>query len=356
MITLQPITEENFLEAASLKVTPEQQKYVAQAPIIISRAYAYRSQSAVCWAICAKDKIIGLAMIHDMEEEPSCYHLAELIIDASQQGKGYGQMALKLILDICRRERKFDAVEVCVKRANTAAIHVYEKAGFRDTGYQDPDTPDGICMRYMLPQDHLEISFRNIVLRDMVTGDIADEIRWITVETEWALWDAPWEMEVELPKFDPVSFTMEIMDKLQRPKEEPRWGFELDTVNGIHIGRINSYLIDDNWDWIPLINVKFGQKVYRTLGLDICESRFCNRGLGKDALCAFIQYYLQHGETELCIQTWSGNLRMIRCAEKIGFMECSRKVDFRHVRGGTYDGLTFLLDLNKFYEYLAENP
>ncbi len=39
----------------------------------------------------------------------------------------------------------------------------------------------------------MEIPYKNIILRDMVVADIEDEIRWNTVETEWALWDAPWE-------------------------------------------------------------------------------------------------------------------------------------------------------------------
>lgn len=43
-------------------------------------------------------------------------------------------------------------MEVCVKRKDAAAIHVYEKAGFRDTGYTDPDTPDSLCMAWNLPE------------------------------------------------------------------------------------------------------------------------------------------------------------------------------------------------------------
>lgn len=355
MITLRPINEENFLDAAQLRVSLEQQRFVASAPYILSRAYAYRNQRAVCWGIYEEDTIVGLAMLHDMKEEPACYHLAELMIDASQQGNGYGQQALKLILDICRRERKFGAVEVCVKKKNFTAIHVYEKAGFYDTLYQDPETPDCICMRYDLPQDHLEISYRNIVLRDMVESDIADEIRWNTVETEWALWDAPWEMEIELPKFDPEAFRHDALCTLQKSKEVPRWGFELD-AHGVHIGAVNSYLIDENYNWIPRKEVKPGKKVYRTLGVDISDSRFWNRGIGKRALTAFIQYYLEKGIKELYMQTWSGNVRMVKCAEKLGFTVCNRKIGTRCVRGEKYDELTFLLDLDRFHEYLSENP
>ena len=46
---------------------------------------------------------------------------------------------------------------------------------------------------------------------------------------------------------------------------------------------------------------------------------------------------------ELHTQTWSGNIRMLRCAEKLGFVECNRNVGAREVDGKKYDGLTFRL-------------
>jgi len=146
MITLQPVNEANFMEAAALKVADNQSNFVASAPMILARSYAYRNQNAICWGIYDETKIVGLAMLHDMEDEPACYHLCEFFIDAMHQSKGIGQKALKLVLDHCRRERKFNRVEVCVKKENAAAIHMYGKAGFRDSGYQDPDTPDSFCM------------------------------------------------------------------------------------------------------------------------------------------------------------------------------------------------------------------
>jgi len=151
MITLQPINENNFLEAAAIKVSDMQKGFVASAPMILARAYAYRNQNAVCWSICDGSRMVGLAMVHDMEEEPACYHLCEFLVDAAFQNQGIGRKALELVLDHCRRERKFSRVEVCVKKENTAAILMYEIAGFRDSGYEDPDAPDSLCMAIELP-------------------------------------------------------------------------------------------------------------------------------------------------------------------------------------------------------------
>ena len=69
------------------------------------------------------------------------------MIDAGSQGKGYGTAALRLILLALEKERKYDCVEVCVKKTDAAALRLYEKAGFVDTGYIDEDAPD--CMNLM---------------------------------------------------------------------------------------------------------------------------------------------------------------------------------------------------------------
>lgn len=150
MITLQPINETNFLEAARLCVWEEQKNFVQAAPLILARAYAYRNQRGIAWAIYEENQMVGLVMLHDIEEEPSCYHLCEFLIDRAHQGKGYGQKVLIQVLQQCQKEKRFSHVEVCVKKENDAAIHVYEKAGFRDSGYCDPDASDCLILSFDL--------------------------------------------------------------------------------------------------------------------------------------------------------------------------------------------------------------
>ena len=62
------------------------------------------------------------------------------------QGKGHGSAALGLILDELRKEGHFDHVEVCVKKDDAEAIHLYEKHGFVDSGFVDEDLPDSVNM------------------------------------------------------------------------------------------------------------------------------------------------------------------------------------------------------------------
>ena len=107
-------------------------------------------------------------------------------------------------------------------------------------------------------------------------------------------------------------------------------------------------MINENYEWTPVKNAKTGEKLLRTVGISICESSFCEKGLGTKALAAFINYYFENGEEEIFCQTWSGNIRMVKCAEKLGFEVCMRKKDLRFVRGEHYDGLTFRLNKENF--------
>ena len=125
------------------------------------------------------------------------------------------------------------------------------------------------------------------------------------------------------------------------PDDVRRWNFEIEW-NGRHIGWVSSYPIDENYEWLD--EVKDGQTVHRAVGIDICESDVWGQGIGTNALRAFVNYYFDSGLDALYTQTWSGNTRMIRCAEKLGFVECNRRVDVRVVEGQAYDALTFRLE------------
>ena len=201
----------------------------------------------------------------------------------------------------------------------------------------------------------MELKYQNIVLRDMEERDIGDEIRWNTTQTQWALWDAPWEMEEELKTFDPEAHRKKELEWLVKPKPDRRRCLEIDTWDGVHLGAVNCYCIDGDCNWLEKApeTEEERQKARWAVGLDICEPAYWNGGWGAQALAAFIRYHLDGGYTELYTQTWSGNVRMTALAEKLGFRECRRKEGIRQVRGETYDGLTFRLDRDAFEEYCA---
>ena len=144
MIRLTEITEDNWLEAASLSVRDDQKGYVAPAIGIIARGYVYRDCNSRVYAIEDDGTIVGLALVREFTDEPLGYDLQQFMIDWRFQGRGWGSEALGLILNELREEAHYDHVEVCVKKNDAEAIRLYEKYGFTDSGYVDEDAPDSL--------------------------------------------------------------------------------------------------------------------------------------------------------------------------------------------------------------------
>lgn len=141
MVHLFDVDDSNWLNAAKMSVSAEQKRFLDSALGIIARGYAYRRCNARVIGIAEDGLPVGLALVRDFTDEPLGYDLQQFLIDESQQGRGIGREALKMILAQLRQEGRFDRVEVCVDRENAAALRLFEGAGFADSGYVDPDLP-----------------------------------------------------------------------------------------------------------------------------------------------------------------------------------------------------------------------
>ena len=148
MIRLIDVNEQNWLDIRKLSVSEPQKGFLDSAVGILARGYVYRHDRAKVIGIEEDDTVIGVALVRDLDDEPACYDLQQFMIDARFQGKGYGTAALRMLLSELERERKYDCVEVCVKKTDAAALRVYEKAGFVDTGYIDEEVPDCLNLMY----------------------------------------------------------------------------------------------------------------------------------------------------------------------------------------------------------------
>ncbi len=148
MIQLVDVNEQNWLEVAALRVTEQQQNFLDRPLGIIARGYVYRSCNARVFAISGDGQILGVALVKDMDEEPACYDLQQFMIDRRFQNKGYGTQALTQLLALLSEEGRYDQVEVCVDKRDSAALRVYEKLGFEDTGYIDDAVPHCLNLMY----------------------------------------------------------------------------------------------------------------------------------------------------------------------------------------------------------------
>ena len=148
MLKLVEISEQNWSDYAVLTVSEEQKGFLDSSIGIIARGYVYRCCRARVIGIADDDTAIGLALVKDLDEEPACYDLQQFMIDRRYQGKGYGTDALRLIISDLEKERQYGCVEVCVNKKDSAALRVYEKNGFIDTGYVDEAAADCLNLMY----------------------------------------------------------------------------------------------------------------------------------------------------------------------------------------------------------------
>lgn len=154
MLRLVSVTEDNWMDIASLAVKEHQKGYVAPTIGILARGYVYRGCNGKVYAFERDGVIVGTALVREFTDEPLGYDLQQFMIDRRYQNEGCGTEALRLVLDELRRENRYDHVELCVKKADAEAIHLYEKAGFVDSGYVDEDLPDSLNMIYRWPDEN----------------------------------------------------------------------------------------------------------------------------------------------------------------------------------------------------------
>jgi len=136
---LMQINETNFIDAFHLELADGQEHYVSSPVRSLAQAYVYYKQCTP-FGIYHGDKMVGYVMViydYDIPE----YDIWHMMIDQSEQGKGYGRAALQNVLDYIR-EKPFgdsDRVALTCNKENQTAMKLYLKAGFAPTGRSDED-------------------------------------------------------------------------------------------------------------------------------------------------------------------------------------------------------------------------
>ena len=175
----------------------------------------------------------------------------------------------------------------------------------------------------------------------MIESDLVNREKQETVEREWQLWDAPWEYE-NLSEQEEKENLQKYLTKLKsgiealtaKSDDDIRYSFQIvEKETEEYIGWLNSYNIDNNYEYTT-------EKGYCTIGISIPEQRFRGKGYGTQAYIAVIDYFKSKGIEDIYTQTWSGNTRMVRLAQKLGFKVVQAKKGLM-VRGEKYEGLTF---------------
>lgn len=135
-LRLEEITEDNWRDIVLLTTEDSGiprvcEQYVASNALSIVQA-VYEGTWNVNAVYCGK-RPVGFVMYgyHPYREK---YELCRIMIDHKHQGKGFGTMALELVIEELSEIEDCTEIYLSVNPGNRRGKHIYEKAGFVKTG------------------------------------------------------------------------------------------------------------------------------------------------------------------------------------------------------------------------------
>lgn len=167
-------------------------------------------------------------------------------------------------------------------------------------------------------------------LRPMTAADLAAYHHWRSPGHAWYETDGPYYPK---PTQSDVDAEMIRLRQAFRVGEVDPFRPRLviaDRATDVYRGMVNWYWESEETKWAQI-------------GIVIMDDEWRGRGAGFEALGLWTQYLFdtQPDWVRLDLRTWSGNIGMVRVAEKVGYQEEARFRMARIVNGSYYDGLGF---------------
>lgn len=146
MQTIKPLTAEQLPDILSIE---QQAAFVPWSLALFESCLAEDYFNFVLWD---KDKLCGYYLAQQVLDEASLFNI---VVAPDEQGKGYGRILLQHMLQQAK-QRHCQQVWLEVRAGNTAAIALYQSAGFELSGrrknyYQSSaGAEDALVMRFQL--------------------------------------------------------------------------------------------------------------------------------------------------------------------------------------------------------------
>lgn len=178
--------------------------------------------------------------------------------------------------------------------------------------------------------DDVNISGKNILIRDWQLNDLERYAHWQQPGHTWQDYDGPYFAR---PKAEKIP---SIINQLRKQIEAKKWETIRHTLviarksDDVLIGRVNWYWQSQETNWL-------------SIGIAVYDPANWRQGIGFEALGLWCDYLWDAMPTivRLGLATWSGNTRMMRLAEKLGFQEEARHRKARIVDGRYYDSMGY---------------
>jgi diamine N-acetyltransferase len=135
-ISLREITRDNWRECVRLKVSDDQQKFVASNAV--SLAQSKYEPECVPLAAYDGDTIVAFVMYRPEDYGISkLWFIDRLLVGIQYQGKGYGRATMEALIAHLKAIPGYNAILISFVPDNIAAEKLYSSLGFVDTGEID---------------------------------------------------------------------------------------------------------------------------------------------------------------------------------------------------------------------------
>lgn len=131
MIILKEITKENFWDAVSLEVAPQQIDFVTSNAVSIAQSKV--QPECIPLAVFDDELMVGFVM-YCIDEDDGEYWIYRMMTDKNYQSMGYGKKAMQLLLDRIKEDKTRNKIFLGVHKDSVAAVNLYESYGFKFNG------------------------------------------------------------------------------------------------------------------------------------------------------------------------------------------------------------------------------
>jgi RimJ/RimL family protein N-acetyltransferase len=187
------------------------------------------------------------------------------------------------------------------------------------------------------------IKGEKVVLRDVTEQDIKDIYYWTyeAPDREHLNWNAPYHKRSYM-SFEEFLNT-QWKSKLEEVKQNKVRSKLIIEADEQLIGTVGWYWVDQTTNWL-------------NNGISIFNKDYWSGGYGTDAFQLWTDYIFEHMNVErVGISTWSGNVRMMKLAAKIGMIEEGRIRRARIVNGEYFDSIKMGILRHEWEEMRIKN-
>lgn len=135
-VGLREVTRDTVRTICDLKVSKEQEQFVASNSISIAEAHF--SNEAWFRAVYADETPVGFVMLARVPREERArlgtHFLWRFMIDERYQGRGYGGKALESVMQHLKKESNANALHTSCREGKGSPKGFYKKMGFKETG------------------------------------------------------------------------------------------------------------------------------------------------------------------------------------------------------------------------------